>query len=487
MRNLLHAEWTKFRTVRGWVIGMAFAAALIVGFGLLPGSSGSCGTTGPECVVPVGPEGQEVTDAFTFVHQPLTGDGAITARIASMTGVVPPLPGEEQERQQLAPWAKAGLVIKDGTKQGSAYAAVLLTGEHGVRMQHNFVHDKAGQPVSPGSSVWLRLTRTKEKIAAEQSADGASWTTVGNVNLAGLPNTVQIGLFAASPQWTEAYTESFGANGAAGGPTRATAEFDNVSLTGPWTVTQIGDPPGEAQPTGENSFSVTGAGDIAPAVAGAAGLGTTVSETLLGTFAGLIVIVVISAMFVTAEYRRGLIRTTLAANPLRGRVLAAKATIVGSVAFLLGVVAAAIVVTFGQDMLRDNGVYVHPASTATELRVIAGTGALLALAAVMSVGLGALLRRGTTAVTMAIVTIVLPYLLAMSVLPVGAAQWLLRIAPAAAFSLQQSSIAYPQVFNLYTPANGYFPLPAWAGFAVLAGWAALALALAAQRLRGQDA
>jgi hypothetical protein len=172
---------------------------------------------------------------------------------------------------------------------------------------------------------------------------------------------------------------------------------------------------------------------------------------------------------------------------LRGRVLAAKAIIVGGAGFLLGIVAAGIVVTFGQDVLRDNGVYVHPASAGTELRVIVGTGALLGLAAMMSVGLGALLRRGTTAVTAAIVTIVLPYLLAMTVLPAGAAQWLLRIAPAAAFSLQQSSIEYPQVVGLYIPANGYFPLPAWAGFAVLAGWTALVLALAAQRLRRRDA
>ena len=29
------AEWTKFRTVRGWVIGMVVAAALAVGVGLL--------------------------------------------------------------------------------------------------------------------------------------------------------------------------------------------------------------------------------------------------------------------------------------------------------------------------------------------------------------------------------------------------------------------------------------------------------------------
>ena len=35
----------------------------------------------------------------------------------------------------------------------------------------------------------------------------------------------------------------------------------------------------------------------------------------MGAFAGLIVMVVIGAMFMTAEYRRGLIRTTLAATP----------------------------------------------------------------------------------------------------------------------------------------------------------------------------
>ena len=58
MRNLLHAEWTKLRTVRGWVGGLLLGAVLIVGFGLLPGAQGSCGTRGPgsECKLPVGPE-----------------------------------------------------------------------------------------------------------------------------------------------------------------------------------------------------------------------------------------------------------------------------------------------------------------------------------------------------------------------------------------------------------------------------------------------
>jgi hypothetical protein len=129
------------------------------------------------------------------------------------------------------------------------------------------------------------------------------------------------------------------------------------------------------------------------------------------------------------------------------------------------------VVTLGQRILRGNGVYVHRAATSTELRVIAGTAALLAVAAILALGLGALLRRGTTAVTAAIVATVLPYLLALTVLPAGAAQWLLRITPAAAFALQQSTPQYAQVANIYTPVNGYFPLAPWAGFAVLAAWA----------------
>jgi hypothetical protein len=122
------------------------------------------------------------------------------------------------------------------------------------------------------------------------------------------------------------------------------------------------------------------AGDIAPAVSGAAGIGATITQTLVGTFAGLIMVVVVGMMFITAEYRRGLIRTTLAAGPRRGRVLAAKAIVIGSVTSVVGLAAAAVVVTLGQRVLRGNGVYVHAVPSLTELRVVAGTAALFALA-----------------------------------------------------------------------------------------------------------
>ena len=43
----LRAEWVKFRTVRGWVIGLIVAALAIVALGLGPSAQGSCGTQRP--------------------------------------------------------------------------------------------------------------------------------------------------------------------------------------------------------------------------------------------------------------------------------------------------------------------------------------------------------------------------------------------------------------------------------------------------------
>jgi ABC-type transport system involved in multi-copper enzyme maturation permease subunit len=506
--QLLRAEWTKFRTVPGWVIAMLAAAAVIVGLGLLPGEHGSCGQQGPAsaCTLPVGPDGQAVTDSFYLVHQPLAGDGSITVRVTSLTGLLP-TPSASRDapvavgtRPGLAPWAKAGLIVKASTRPGSAYAAVMVTGSHGVRMQYDYTHDTAGQPgpVAAASPRWLRLTRSGATITGDESADGTHWTTLGTARLAGLPSTVQAGLFATSPQYAQPTSQSLVLTGAAGGPTQATAAFDHLTRQGTWpgqawTGEDLGGP-GNATPLQRGGFdqagghfAVTGSGDIAPAVAGAAGLGTTITQTLVGTFAGLIVVVVVGAMFVTAEYRRGLIRTTLAASPRRGRVLAAKAVVCGAVASLTGLVGAAVVVTAGQRVLRGNGVYVHPATTLTGLRVVAGTAALLAVAAVLALAIGAVLRRSATAVTAVIVVIVLPYLLAVSVLPAGAARWLLRVTPAAAFAVQQSTPQYPQVDNLYIPANSYFPLAPWTGLAVLCAWAALALGLAVVLFRRRDA
>jgi ABC-type transport system involved in multi-copper enzyme maturation permease subunit len=516
---LLRAEWTKFRTVRGWVIGMIVAALVTVVLGLLiaGGGSSTCQRSpsspvlsGAVCLphIPLGPGGQAVTDRFYFVREPLAGNGSITVRVTSLTGLH--ANGNAQAGQNLAqgvePWSKAGVIIKASTRPGSAYAAMMVTGGHGVRMQYDYTHDTAGRPgaVSAASPRWLRLTRSGDTITGYDSADGTHWTQVGTARLAGLSSTVQAGLFATSPDHTTVVSQSLGGGTGSGGPTLATAVFDHASLPGPspggaWTGDAVGGRATGGAASGglqgfhqaSGRFTVSGSGDIAPLIHNPAGSGfptSTIEQGLVGAFGGLIAVVVVAVMFITAEYRRGMIRTTLTASPRRGRVLAAKAIVAGAVAFAAGLAAALVMVPLGNRLAHAKGSYVLPVTSLTELRVIAGTAALLAVAAVLALAIGTALRRSAGAVTAVIVVIVLPYILGTAaVLPVGAENWLLRATPAAAFAIQQSMPQYPQVTASYTPTAGYFPLAPWVGLAVLCAWAALGLGLALYLLRRRDA
>jgi len=299
-------------------------------------------------------------------------------------------------------------------------------------------------------------------------------------------------MFATSPQH-EVFQQHFGGESGDSRPSRATGSFDNVAMGGQWSgsgwtgddIGSAGGPKGIGgfQATGDG-FTVSGTGDIAPI---AVDTESSLERTLIGTFAGLTVVVVLGVLFITAEYRRGMIRTTLAATPRRGRVLAAKALVIGPVTFAVGLVAEFASVVVAKPIMKHNGFTLNPIGTATEARLVLGSAALLAVAAVLAMAVGAGLRRGAVAVAAVIVLIVLPYILGTAgVLPTAPAQWLLRVTPAAAFAVQQSSPEYHQVLAAYTPAQGYYPLAPWAGFAVLCGYAAAVLGLAVVLLRRRD-
>jgi ABC-type transport system involved in multi-copper enzyme maturation permease subunit len=163
--------------------------------------------------------------------------------------------------------------------------------------------------------------------------------------------------------------------------------------------------------------------------------------------------------------------------------------VTGAVTFMAGLAGSATAVLLGERMLRGSGFYVFPVGGLTQIRVIAGTAALLAVAAVFALALGAILRHGAGPVTATIALIVVPYFFTgpLAILRGAAAQWLLRITPAAAFAVQQVLPAYPQVSNAYIAQYGYYPLPPWAGLAVLCAWTALALGMATFLLRRRDA
>lgn len=460
----LNAEWTRFRSGWGRILALAASVLVTVTLGLLVagGVRTVCDTgegSGP-CPAPlVGPDGTAVKDKYFFVHQPLKGNGSITARVSDMTGEMrmpDATPGVRTMKQGAVPWAKAGLLIRQSLTQGTPYAAVMITGSHGVRMQHNYTQDVAGGPVR--GPQWLRLTRSGDTLTGYASGDGTTWTQVSTAKLDGLAETVEIGLFATSPGnlWDSA--QAFA---------QATATFDQVKLegaNGSWQRDDVGvqmeedgktpHHPGGVVESG-GTFVVTGVGDIGPAALDG---GIRADLMLVGGGVGLILVLVAAATF----HRRF----------APGR-LAAQAGVVGAVAFATGLVTSGIVVPVGLALLRAHQNPVQPITLATELRVIVGYAALTAVAAVLALGLAALVKRAWLAIVLAIALVVVPNLLGTP--------WLLMFTPAAGFAITQSVPGYAHIDVGPALIGGYYPLPPWAGLAVTCAYALLALRLGAAR------
>nr|WP_223285262.1 hypothetical protein [Paenibacillus sp. PL91] len=232
--------------------------------------------------------------------------------------------------------------------------------------------------------------------------------------------------------------------------------------------------PGGVEESGSR-FTVTGVGDIAPQT-GTDG-NWRIEHSLIGVLFGLIAVIIVAVLFVTTENRRGLTRNAQPASTRQERVLAAKAIVMGTVTFVAGLAAAIVAVSLCTPILLSNGIHVLPVTLFTELRVILGTAAFLAVVAIFSLALAALFRRRVVAVIASITAVVLPYILA-NVLHLGVSRWLLKLTPAAGFAIQQSLTEYPQVIGAYVPQMGYYPLTPWTGFAVLCGYTALAFGLA---------
>jgi ABC-type transport system involved in multi-copper enzyme maturation permease subunit len=414
----------------------------------------------------------------------MTGDGTVTAQVRSQD--------DSQE------WAKAGLMIKAGTVPGAPYAAVLLTPRHGVRWQADFpLPDVAG---SAGTAPrWLRLTRTGSTVTGYESADGTSWTQVGTATVA-LPRSAEVGLFVTSPGVLRVVRHG---NSTTAGPdeTVGRAVFGDVRVqpAGPqptpaagWRDLDVGgvrfgaDVPPDFTPPVPGTFrqaggvfTVTGSGDIGGVDPSAGRGGEIVRNSLAGVQIGLIAIVVLGVLFATSEFKTGIIRTTFTADPRRVRVFAAKAAVVGATAFAAGLVASVAAYLLAQPTLHHNGFRppLYPYRSllyGPVLRAVVGTALFLAVLALFSFAVGTILRRTAAAITLVVALVIIPQLITPN-LSLDAAKWVDRVTPLAGLAIQQTRDRFD------TPIN------AWAGFAVLCGYAAAALAAAFWLLRRRDA
>jgi ABC-type transport system involved in multi-copper enzyme maturation permease subunit len=470
-RGVVRAEWTKLRSVRGWALAMLAATALTIMLGLVAASGSGTDANRVRDFV-VGPAGQPVVDDFRFVHQPLSGDGEIVARVV--------------EQRSSHEWAAAGVMIKESTQSGSSYVALMVTAKHGVHLRASFDTDVAGS--TEAAPRWVRLTRSGATVTGYESADGTAWREVGKVELRGLPQTAEIGLAVMSPPERRVERQA-GSTSVGELPTINTATFDNVRAgsdrPAAWISDDIGRPFAKFEPgttEAENgTFVVTGSGNIAPQPPD----DDLVQISLTGVFAGLVAIVAVAALFVTSEYRRGMIRTTFTASPRRWPVLAAKALVIGAASFVAGLVGSVIAFLLAQPILRGNG-FAPPAFTVPTLaewpvlRAVVGTAAFLAVLAVFSLGAGTVLRRSAGAITLVIALVLVPSIVS-TFLPINAARTLMLTTPAGGLAIQRSR---PPTDTLVEPWSLINP---WVGFGVLCLYAAVALGLAFWVVRRRDA
>lgn len=121
---------------------------------------------------------------------------------------------------------------------------------------------------------------------------------------------------------------------------------------------------------------------------------------------GVPVLMILSAMSVTGEYRSGMIRTTFLATPRRAWALAAKAIVMGALSAVVTGAMVVAAVVFASTMLTERQA-VHLSLANTELWRAVGAMSLYAvLGAVLAIGLAGLLRH--TAAVVAVV-LLLPF------------------------------------------------------------------------------
>ena len=465
MTRLVLAEWTKLRSVPRWVMTLAAVVGLTVLVALIEASDRGGDIADGEPL-----EQPDFADELHFVHQPLSGDGSIVARVVS----------QEDSHE----WAKAGVMVKERLEVGAPYAALMVTPDHGVRLQWGFEHDIAGSE-DGAAPRWLRLTRSGDVVTGYESSDATSWEEVGEVDLGDLPSTVEVGLFVTSPMSME-IERQYGSSSVFEEPTLGEAVFDSVRVDpaeGPplpadaWSDYDASmEPVGGGSTVSDGVFTLTGSGDIGEVTRPFGD--DLVQLSLEGATVGVLAAAALGALFMTAEFRRGMIRTTFAASPGRGRVLAAKAIVLGGATFGAGLVASVVAFLVSQRSLRSiprtPGLPELSLADPTVLRAVVGTAVLLALVAVLSLAVATIVRHTAVAIPLVILPLLVPSIVSTG-LPLSVANWLTRLTPAAGFAVQQTIERYDTAIA---------PL---VGLGVLAAYAAGALGVATVLLRRRDA
>jgi ABC-2 type transport system permease protein len=187
-------------------------------------------------------------------------------------------------------------------------------------------------------------------------------------------------------------------------------------------------------------------------------------QSLAGLYVGQLIIAALGALTITSEYSTGMIRTSLAVQPRRGVVFTAKAVVFAMVTLVTGLITSFGSFFVGQAILSSH----HLSATLGEpnvLRAVIGGALFLTACGMLAYGLGAVLRHTAAAIS---ATIGLLFVLTVLVqfLPQSWQSNVDKWIPALAGS---------QIWATKAAGSAAHQFPAWGGFAVLAGYAAVAI------------
>ena len=198
------------------------------------------------------------------------------------------------------------------------------------------------------------------------------------------------------------------------------------------------------------------------------------SSTLQGYFLGQLLIGALGVLFVSGEYSTGMIRSTLVAVPRRLPVLWAKLVVFVTIT-AVSMITVSIVAFVSAQALLSHYRAGYSLSDPGVLRVVIGTGVYLTLVGMIGAALGWIVRSTPGAlVTYFAIVLVLPVLFGDAL-----GNWGKEVAQ---FLPGQAGAS----FSTSIPESSYSLSP-WVGLLVLAGWVAVALAIAAGVLRRCDA
>jgi ABC-2 type transport system permease protein len=200
-------------------------------------------------------------------------------------------------------------------------------------------------------------------------------------------------------------------------------------------------------------------------------------QSLAGLYIGQLVIGVLGVLVITSEYSTGMIRTTLTTNPHRGVMIAAKGVVFTVVALVTSLVTSFAAFFVGQALMSSDHISTTIGSP-NVLRAVIGGALFLTACGVLAFGLGLLIRHtagGIGAVTglLFVVTILVNFL------PQSWQNHVDKWVPALAGG--QLWMTGPQ-----PPGNTPMFGP-WTSFAILCGYAAIAVTAAVILFLKRDA